>query len=79
MNNRRTRGRQIIRQVLIFTAVLSTVCLTRQPEPMAGAAMTVTPTDYDFGTVPEGPPARLTVALTNTGNVDVRITGIRTN
>lgn len=45
----------------------------------AAAQLTVDPSHYDFGEVPEGPPVSLTAVLENTGDADVTIKNVWTH
>ena len=43
------------------------------------ASLKATPEEFDFGTVAEGTPAEVTVAIQNVGNTPVEITNVRTS
>lgn len=60
--------------VFMFIAGLSFVHGISQIE-----ALKVTPDQFDFGTIEEGPAAVVTAIIENVGNIPVEITNVRTN
>jgi hypothetical protein len=64
--------------VYICLAVFTVMQAAVSPAQAAGK-LTVTPAHYDFGEVPEGPPASMTAVLENAGDAVLTIKSVRTH